>query len=97
MSKPEVSLVNENLTKNKKEKVITSTKKEVDIPIKNGEQKVNMSRRYFTIGLFASVFLFKKNLINPSYQISRTGKFTLKLSMFFYRILKFLLWSSKKK
>lgn len=59
-------------------------------------EKVNMSRRYFTIGVFASVILFKKKLINPSYQISRTGKFTIKLSVIFYRIMKFILWSVTK-
>lgn len=59
-------------------------------------ERVNMSRRYFTIGVFASVILFKKKLINPSYQISRTGKFTIKLSIVFYKMMKFLLWSATK-
>lgn len=56
-------------------------------------ERVNMSRRYFTIGIFSSAVLFKHKLINPSYQISRTGKFTIKLTMILYKLFKFILWS----
>lgn len=95
MSEQETITKKSSINVNKEDNVIKAAKNTVAITRR--DESVDLSRRYFTLGLFASVFLFKKKLINPSYQISRTGKFTFKLSMFLYRILKFLLWSSKKK
>lgn len=61
------------------------------------EEKINVSRRYFALGMFTTVFLFKGNLISPSYQISRTGKYTLKFTVLLVKLLKFLLWTGSKK
>ena len=76
-------------SKNKIEKIVLEKVKAPPPPI-------DMSRRYFALGLFASAFLFKKNLINPTYQISRTGRLTVKLSMMLYKVVKFILLSKKK-
>lgn len=86
-------------TKNIKNEPDIKVMKEAQKAVLNkmAPEKINMSRRYFTIGVFASVILFKKKLINPSYQISRTGKFTIKLSIIFYKMMKFILWSATKK
>lgn len=79
----------------KETKVMKAAKKAV--LTKEKPEQINLSRRYFTLGLFASVVLFKKKIINPSYQISKTGKFTMKVTILFYKLMKFLVWSATKK
>ena len=77
------------------EKLKKST--EATTAIKKPEDKIDISRRYFALGMFTTVFLFKKNLISPSYQISRTGKYTFKFTLLLFKVFKFLFWTAKKK